>query len=347
MKIFTTFILLILSLNLAGQAPQLHYHNTPQSDFRYHFRPAELMFSKSTVSGPSVVWDFSSLNVLSPDSSVHFTRNPDYPSFPGIPHTQYPDPLDTTFLYSDNAIYRVTDTLYSKAYFKCPSSPFDTTSWIVQEIDERLLVFPFSYGQIMDTSSIDGYTWQGLPCHSVFSKRSDAWGALILPDTTYTDVLRIYTFENHYVTNAYHSYSGASKKVYDYYISESEVPFITVTFSDDYQIGLSGESHSYDSTAIIFTGKQYSPFNNIDPSDITIQGVKLYPNPAQDIIFLEVPWLFPGSTFVVYNSLGQKIFSGSMSMEKIKIDVSGLTKGVYVVRLQSDYSVATGKFVKN
>lgn len=68
---------------------------------------------------------------------------------------------------------------------------------------------------------------------------------------------------------------------------------------------------------------------------------KIYPNPVKDILNIQSDEEV--KIVEVYNSLGQKVIIGN----KKQVDVSSLSKGVYVLRLENKYSkITTQKFIK-
>lgn len=67
----------------------------------------------------------------------------------------------------------------------------------------------------------------------------------------------------------------------------------------------------------------------------------IYPNPVKDILNIQSDEEV--KIVEVYNSLGQKVIIGN----KKQVDVSSLSKGVYVLRLENKYSkITTQKFIK-
>jgi uncharacterized protein len=102
--------------------------------------------------------------------------------------------------------------------------------------------------------------------------------------------------------------------------------------------------------------------NDLNPSRIELPGsnlftsanhielkpsLQLYPNPAEQIVF------FSGDIFskvIVYNALGQFVFSRNMLPNEQFLNIEGLLPGIYIVRLKSDkgnYSTRLVKSVRN
>ena len=79
-----------------------------------------------------------------------------------------------------------------------------------------------------------------------------------------------------------------------------------------------------------------------------IQGIKLYPNPASDIVVLQIPDgnLYPES-ITIYNSIGQQIKQKQVSnLQDLSIPVADLQSGVYFIRVSIQNEHRTLQFTK-
>jgi len=78
------------------------------------------------------------------------------------------------------------------------------------------------------------------------------------------------------------------------------------------------------------------------------QSIKLFPNPANSYIQLELNGIVPdrNSKFILFDCIG-KVVSESIIRDKTStISLTGFTKGLYFAKFYLDGSVATLKFVK-
>jgi hypothetical protein len=87
---------------------------------------------------------------------------------------------------------------------------------------------------------------------------------------------------------------------------------------------------------------------SIEPSDVTEEfrhsGISLYPNPTCDIINIEIE--NPDNTTIeIYDVSGTLVFSKALDSKIEKIDISGLPKGIYIVKVIQDRAVNTEKVV--
>jgi len=75
--------------------------------------------------------------------------------------------------------------------------------------------------------------------------------------------------------------------------------------------------------------------------------LSLYPNPASDNIIVETSSsTSTQSQLSISNINGQCLITRSITQPSTNLDISNLPGGVYFVRLTSEISVATGKFIK-
>lgn len=73
--------------------------------------------------------------------------------------------------------------------------------------------------------------------------------------------------------------------------------------------------------------------------------IKLYPNPASDVLNIELPLEMSGDV-VVYNGNGQTVLKTTLSATSQSIDISGLESGVYAVQIGAGDNLVTKRFIK-
>ncbi len=83
---------------------------------------------------------------------------------------------------------------------------------------------------------------------------------------------------------------------------------------------------------------------NNDQTEVSTY-LKVYPNPAQNQLGIEIPWDFGKAQFIIYNALGQlqRIYT-FVSKQKASIDISSLPEGQYYGILVYGNSRKTAKF---
>lgn len=72
-----------------------------------------------------------------------------------------------------------------------------------------------------------------------------------------------------------------------------------------------------------------------------LEGVKIYPNPTLDLLNVSCP---AGTNIEVYNVLGVKVKSELQVQENHSMNVSNLTSGVYILKMEFEGKVVTKKF---
>jgi hypothetical protein len=79
-------------------------------------------------------------------------------------------------------------------------------------------------------------------------------------------------------------------------------------------------------------------------TDFEASIVKLYPNPATNILNIESA--FAIEKVAVYNLLGQEVISQNPNSELVTLDVASLQVGVYVVKTSIDGNISSTRFIK-
>jgi len=79
-------------------------------------------------------------------------------------------------------------------------------------------------------------------------------------------------------------------------------------------------------------------------ADNSINDARIYPNPANDRFFVESSL---GSSITVFNTRGEEVVSIESSAMKQNVDISGLSKGLYLVRIKSEGREKTEKILVN
>jgi len=72
----------------------------------------------------------------------------------------------------------------------------------------------------------------------------------------------------------------------------------------------------------------------------------VYPNPANSNIVIEQYESIKGSTIEIYDVQGQLLLKQPVQQGKIEIDISGLTKGMYFIKIGRDKKMNVKKLVK-
>lgn len=125
---------------------------------------------------------------------------------------------------------------------------------------------------------------------------------------------------------------------------------IPVTSTDTFKVWVPyGDSGFISSERFIVT-------DSLDPCDLntsvnhsSLNEIEVYPNPANDKLYIRSASQFVSGTYSIYNLLGEKIMSGGLlSNEKEKlIDISSIPRGLYMLTLMSNGKSFSIKIEKN
>jgi hypothetical protein len=73
-------------------------------------------------------------------------------------------------------------------------------------------------------------------------------------------------------------------------------------------------------------------------------GIKMYPNPAKN--YLNVTGLKDNAVVKVINAAGQQVSVQNATTNAMRINVQSLSKGMYMLRVETDGKVLSSRFVK-
>ncbi len=91
-----------------------------------------------------------------------------------------------------------------------------------------------------------------------------------------------------------------------------------------------------------------TPCTGIEQSAATSNGVVIYPNPAKDEVNVFVSSVSKHTKLKVYNALGQLVLAANLNDNNTRINISGLSEGIYVYRVEENESVIKqGKLIKD
>jgi len=168
----------------------------------------------------------------------------------------------------------------------------------------------------------------------------DGYGTLLLPNATYTDVLRIHILQ----TETLSVDLGGSP--FDFVTEREEwwwvkagVPFPLLVFSletDDFgtEIGATTAMVSFNGATGIGESAEVA--------------MRVYPNPVRDAVTMELE-VIGTVRYRVLDALGREALNGSIAapgMMRHRIDIAALPAGVYHLEVQRAQGVAIARFVK-
>lgn len=280
--------------------------------------------------GANVTWDFSDIIESGAEygyTLVDVASTPDGGDFPG------------SNLAADNG----ADTY---GYFKVTANEFTnygastSTSIVFYENPEEIFIYPMSFGT---TNTDDFYSefFSGIPFvrSGSVTMEVDAYGTLILPSGTYTDVLRVKVKEDYMdeadllptpiiydFTNYYWLKTGVKGPLFQYFdlITDGGFPFESqqAAYAENIAVGIAEQN--------------------------TIQNLTIFPNPVKDIATIIVPDDINRADVFIYNNLGQVVSSTveTVNHNTIALSVDKLQSGVYMIAITEGDITYNAKMIK-
>ena len=82
-------------------------------------------------------------------------------------------------------------------------------------------------------------------------------------------------------------------------------------------------------------------------NDISSDAIKVYPNPATNIINIDAGDIKGEYTLTIFNTLGQQITesAGTLNGQKLSSDVSDYAPGLYTLMLKTTSGILNSKFI--
>jgi hypothetical protein len=91
-----------------------------------------------------------------------------------------------------------------------------------------------------------------------------------------------------------------------------------------------------------------SSIDNLSTNDLTVKSkLKIYPNPVTDILNVSNEDDFSNATFTIFDFSGRTVLTKkSISGTEASINLSSISDGNYVLKIENDGKISTSKFVK-
>ncbi len=99
------------------------------------------------------------------------------------------------------------------------------------------------------------------------------------------------------------------------------------------------------STALVVDPILCSPVTGIEQRDPEF-GVKVYPNPANTTVYVDVNQADKSTKVLIYNLQGQLIHTQAVSSRITPVNIADFTNGLYILKVESEKGVSTNKFIK-
>ena len=156
----------------------------------------------------------------------------------------------------------------------------------------------------------------------------EGWGKLMIPNKTFTSVLKLKSVSDHDITVTYEGNSttqNVREVSYQWFSKDSKVPVLTVTGTETNGI-------------FVPANAQYLYFPDLGISETeNDKKLLIYPNPVRNVIKTDIP---------EKDIVSIKIYDANGRMIGNSLDVSLLTQGNYILRISTKDKLFEGKFIK-
>lgn len=157
----------------------------------------------------------------------------------------------------------------------------------------------------------------------------------------YMKDLNNYDSNNNLINDLRQIFNGTTGVNYDQFLFSYDASKIENSYSAKYWDNTgtavtSGDSISY----------YYHTVMGINDLSSNVSTVKIYPNPATDKITIELSEAIKECNLAIIDVEGQQLIIYVVTGQQMQVDISSLPQGLYFIRLTSNKTVITGKFIK-
>ncbi|HYG50425.1 MAG TPA: T9SS type A sorting domain-containing protein, partial [Flavobacteriales bacterium] len=86
----------------------------------------------------------------------------------------------------------------------------------------------------------------------------------------------------------------------------------------------------------------YNALNEIQQEQLSFN---VYPNPANNVLTISLEKLKEGTTYSIYDVLGNALISGDINHTRTIVDVSGIATGIYVLEIANETQRSSKRIV--
>lgn len=292
----------------ASAQPVINANNIAQNfnaDFYYLETPAGFSVGAA---GANQTWNFSGIGtgmLLGTDTAVPVAGSPFAATFP-----------QANYLYKMNGPFSDADTYFyhnlTPAKFEIYSLGYDGfMGENYQQNPRTYLTFPYTYNTVFT----DTFKESSRPSSSTITATYDAYGTLIMPFGTFTNVVRQKSVIDG-VTN------------YSWFNVSPFYPILQTALED----------------GVI----AYMINNTVLGIDTPAQRpLTMFPNPVADVLHVALPEDFRGTAQLMVADLsGKVLLVRQLDSDEAAVDLVTFAPGVYVVKVISEGGTAIGKVIR-
>jgi len=322
-------------MGMMNAQPTITYDNAPKIGDVYH----EAFFSTPVDPGPGgagQTWNFG-------DVPADSTGQMEMLSPVGTPfENDFPEANIVSYFSNDIGQVYAYANLSSAEFLSWGSGVIaDTGNIVLHYIDpEKQMAFPFSYQDNFSDDFYSSFEAMGMTIHrrGTSTVTADAWGSITTPETTYNSVLRVKNETNSvdsvFMGNVFIMAMLSNSIDYSWYSGDEGFPVFSVSISLD---------QSGDTTGSYKTTVQSVGENLINPDN-----VQIYPNPANDQLFIsfndvEISDLDISLIDLTGKEIIHKTVANDLQNDRISLNLAGVTPGLYFLKVSNSHNTITKK----
>ena len=326
---FITMVVCLFTLGTMAQPVITYNGNAPQIGDVYHLSVDTNYFNPGTAGG-NQSWDFSdAIPILSSEITVMAPEST--PFSDTFPEANIAFHIDASPGSPEQFIYRQINSS-EMLYYGSVNDPGSTYEIISHYTDaQKQMQYPFSFSNTYTDSFFTSFSLTLIIGTRVTHHRgtvtatADAWGSVKTPAGTYGNALRVKQ-ENTSIDSVFSngeliSTATTTSTYYAWYTATSHYPVAQIA---DY--GEMGQRFGYASFG-----------DGIKDNPLPTQ-VKIYPNPATDMVNLELPDGITGEVEIdLVNTSGQKLLQlKKTGNRQFSADVCRLSPGIYFIKINNN-----------
>ena len=345
-KIYKILSLLLINVTITFSQPVITSAVNPEVGDNYSGYLVDTNAIDLSLTGVNITWDFTTLVV--PSSS--------FSTFTG--YTVSATPYATDFPSASVGVLDASTSLYT--YFITSSSTMElngfasaSTGTTILTDYAKLVTFPFTYNSTV-SDVFSGTQTIGIATFNVTGTSAtiaDAYGTLILPSGTYSNVLRAKITQNAVSTTTGGSIN-TSLATYYWYGDSYKYPLLEVDITTTTGTGIFASSaNSYAKKAFVVTPQLIGIIEKPQKHNFNFN---VFPNPSADnkATFSFNLDEFSDVSISLVNVLGQEqtMLSGKrmqQGFQKETVDLNDLSKGIYFVKININGIVSQKKLIIN
>ena len=331
-KFYLLLLCACFTLTLIAQ-PTLQYpQNAPQIGDVTEINFVATNGLSTGATGPDVNWDYSELSTLygGQITAIDPAQAPAGNEFPSANVAL--NMGDTIFTY----VLTNTEGYY---YLGSQSTTGTFPSLLIYSDSRTFLKFPFTY----QNTYFD--TYKGVVTTSMADvivtaeseMEADAYGTLILPNGTYTNVLRTLTVDTEidsvFVGGFYVKDFNIVRSQYSWFAANSKSPLFSIEILENTYYGVTDTVAYYSSVVTAIS----------DHPDEIVSRLRVFPNPAISHLNIHLDQFYRNANLLISDIYGRAVEEVEVSSDKIQINTSSYASGLYLVTLKENNRIIDQK----